>query len=159
MALINCPECNKEFSDQADACPNCGYKPIQEEKKELLEKKNKTKKNAGVGCLVLIIVVILAVYLLIPERDPDAWKKEDNSFAAYIMTEDWVKERLKSPSTAKFPDEKNEHTFKIDAHRYKIISYVDAQNSFGASIRTKFIAEVEQVNENKWILISLEIIE
>ena len=24
--LINCPECNKEISDQAETCPNCGYK-------------------------------------------------------------------------------------------------------------------------------------
>jgi len=25
MALINCPECDCEVSDQALACPNCGY--------------------------------------------------------------------------------------------------------------------------------------
>lgn len=25
MALINCPECNKEISDKANSCPNCGY--------------------------------------------------------------------------------------------------------------------------------------
>lgn len=24
MALINCPECGKQVSDQAGACPNCG---------------------------------------------------------------------------------------------------------------------------------------
>lgn len=24
MALINCPECNKEISDKAEACPSCG---------------------------------------------------------------------------------------------------------------------------------------
>ncbi|EQC47180.1 zinc ribbon domain-containing protein [Bacteriovorax sp. Seq25_V] len=24
MALINCPECKKEVSDKASACPNCG---------------------------------------------------------------------------------------------------------------------------------------
>ena len=26
MALINCPECGKEVSDKAPACPNCGYR-------------------------------------------------------------------------------------------------------------------------------------
>ena len=26
MALINCPECNKEISDTAKNCPNCGCK-------------------------------------------------------------------------------------------------------------------------------------
>jgi uncharacterized membrane protein HdeD (DUF308 family) len=25
MALINCPECQKEISDQATACPHCGH--------------------------------------------------------------------------------------------------------------------------------------
>jgi len=30
MALINCPECSKEISDQAVSCPHCGYslKPV-----------------------------------------------------------------------------------------------------------------------------------
>ena len=28
MALINCPECNKEISDKATSCPNCGY-PVE----------------------------------------------------------------------------------------------------------------------------------
>lgn len=30
MALIKCPECGKEISDQATSCPNCGY-PISNE--------------------------------------------------------------------------------------------------------------------------------
>ena len=25
MSLIKCPECQKEISDQAISCPNCGY--------------------------------------------------------------------------------------------------------------------------------------
>lgn len=25
MALINCPECGKEISEQASNCPHCGY--------------------------------------------------------------------------------------------------------------------------------------
>ena len=33
MALIKCPECGKEISDRAAACPNCGYpidsKPVE----------------------------------------------------------------------------------------------------------------------------------
>lgn len=33
MALIKCPECDKEISDNASARPNCGC-PISNEKKE-----------------------------------------------------------------------------------------------------------------------------
>ena len=29
MALINCPECEKQVSDKAVSCPNCGY-PISQ---------------------------------------------------------------------------------------------------------------------------------
>ena len=25
MALVSCPECRREISDQAPACPGCGY--------------------------------------------------------------------------------------------------------------------------------------
>lgn len=36
MALIKCPECGKEFSDRAAACPNCGcpVEAISENEKE-----------------------------------------------------------------------------------------------------------------------------
>lgn len=39
MALIKCPECGKEFSNKAAACPNCGCltKEIIDEKEEILE--------------------------------------------------------------------------------------------------------------------------
>ena len=33
MALINCPECNKEISDKSEYCINCGYKLQKQETK------------------------------------------------------------------------------------------------------------------------------
>lgn len=46
MALIKCPECGKEASDKAMACPNCGYgirEFFEEQQRELLVKeKQKT---------------------------------------------------------------------------------------------------------------------
>lgn len=37
MALINCPECEKEISDKAISCPNCGV-PLNENKPIFIEK-------------------------------------------------------------------------------------------------------------------------
>lgn len=34
MALIECPECGKQISNKAGACPNCGYPINQEQPKE-----------------------------------------------------------------------------------------------------------------------------
>lgn len=31
MALINCPECNKEISDKVKACPHCGFPLVEEQ--------------------------------------------------------------------------------------------------------------------------------
>ena len=39
MALIKCPECGKEISDKAAACPNCGVPILMEQKSSYTEKK------------------------------------------------------------------------------------------------------------------------
>ncbi len=43
MAMISCPECGKELSDQAAFCPNCAY-PIAQKTDG---KKTGTKKKKG----------------------------------------------------------------------------------------------------------------
>lgn len=43
MALMKCPECHKEISDQAVSCPNCGY-PIREKLKQKKEKEAHRKQ-------------------------------------------------------------------------------------------------------------------
>lgn len=81
MALIKCPECGKEVSDQAEVCIHCGY-PLTakkaesgetapgtaEEKQELKqepqqESKEKTggKAKAGSTLLVVFVMVLLLV--------------------------------------------------------------------------------------------------
>ena len=62
MSLINCPECNRQVSDQANSCPNCGFQIAnyfnqkerelkQIEQQEKLNKRNRKKvhKNAEEG--------------------------------------------------------------------------------------------------------------
>jgi hypothetical protein len=57
MALIECPECHKEVSDKADACPHCGN-PIAATKNE------KPKDKSRRGCLVFILLLIGVAVLL-----------------------------------------------------------------------------------------------
>ena len=57
MALIKCPECNNNISDQADICPKCGY---ELNKKIDTNSKNKSivqKNNLKYLILVLIVVI------------------------------------------------------------------------------------------------------
>lgn len=44
MAIIICPECGKERSDQIKACPHCGYK---------IKKAKKTKQGENEGYIVV----------------------------------------------------------------------------------------------------------
>lgn len=57
MALIKCPECNKEISDQVSSCPNCGY-PI---KRIRLEFKIKKKEIKFIGIIFFLVAVIFFV--------------------------------------------------------------------------------------------------
>lgn len=69
---------------------------------------------------------------------------ETNKFLAYNYAEKFVKERLKSPSTAKFPGttEKYKHITELGNTEYQIYSWVDSQNGFGAMIRSSFSCKI-----------------
>jgi len=166
MALKKCKECGNEISTKAKECPHCG---------------NVLKKKVGCGCTTLVMVglFLLIVGSLVsneskttpPKKSVDvskpaakpvpkySWKDQDNSSMAYIMMEGFVERRLKSPSSADFPgvfDGKAGHIRRLGGHKYKIVSWVDSQNAFGAMIRTQFVGEIEQVSEDDWQLHSLE---
>lgn len=51
MALIKCPECQKEISDVAKSCPNCGY--------SLISKKKKTNKQRIVGVAIILLLIFI----------------------------------------------------------------------------------------------------
>lgn len=97
-----------------------------------------------------------------PPKSPDAWKQENNWSMAYIMMEEYVKQRLKAPSGAEFPgvfDGMQDHITSLGDQKYRIVSYVDAQNSFGAKIRVGFVGEIQQTSEEQWQLLSLNLLE
>lgn len=50
MALINCPECNKEISDSSSTCIHCGY--------ILKPKKKKTGLIIFIAIFILVIVIV-----------------------------------------------------------------------------------------------------
>ncbi|MFC0906235.1 hypothetical protein ACFHWD_16275 [Clostridium sp. MT-14] len=62
----------------------------------------------------------------------------------WSMSEDAVKNNLKSPSTAKFPFSYDEAEFKaLGNNEFEISSYVDAENSFGGTIRNNFTVTIK----------------
>ena len=67
MAIINCPDCNKEISNQAQNCPNCGY-PISGSSNSQSPPKIVVQKNEGcflqtlnIGCLIILIIAAFVI--------------------------------------------------------------------------------------------------
>jgi hypothetical protein len=57
-----------------------------------------------------------------------------------------VEQRLKSPKSADFPFGGSRHVTPLGGDRYRVNSYVDATNSFGAEIRTNFTGVIKKVS-------------
>lgn len=70
----------------------------------------------------------------------------EEKVALQTSAKDVVTRALKAPSTAKFPGEfltpLEDWSFARNKDVYQVSSYVDAQNSFGAMIRSDFIIKV-----------------
>lgn len=68
MSMIKCPECGKEISDKASACPNCGYPLTAEDKNETVSPPIPTtipvKKKKKRGCLTSIIVFLFFIFIV-----------------------------------------------------------------------------------------------
>lgn len=69
---------------------------------------------------------------------------------ASIMAEEFVKQALKAPSTADFPWYNSDRVKSMGNNKYVVHSYVDAENSYGAKLRTWYICELRYIGNGKW---------
>jgi hypothetical protein len=79
----------------------------------------------------------------------------DNS-KVWVLAKHEVESRLKSPSSAKFPSQSEANISEV-GDKYIVKSYVDAENSFGASIRNKFTVTLRKNSSGKYIVESVNI--
>lgn len=74
--------------------------------------------------------------------------------SAFIYSKEFVKRRLRSPSTAEFPPYSGAEGVTIETiecGRYKVHAYVDATNAFGAMMRNRYSAlMVYEPDEEVW---------
>lgn len=100
--------------------------------------------NGGRGWRVFLLVLILTPVLLVggciafialaPKDPANAYEAQMTSACRQA-----VRDELKSPTTASFSDEVV--TQISDAPAFRVTGSVDADNSFGASIRNGFVCE------------------
>lgn len=115
------------------------------------------RKNLKIVLWSILIISVLALWNYANNNSrpssPSSYKpKSEKSYNtyhspsyAYIQAETFIKKKLKSPSTAEFPGvfEKKDHIVSMGGSKYKISSWVDSQNSYGAMMRTNFSCVIE----------------
>ena len=145
MALKRCKECGGQVSSKAKMCPGCGA-PVKQ-------------TSAGCGCLSVIVIAVVIVALMNSgEKDsssqsgggqpseshaaPTPPQGQHDKIAAWTMAEDFIKQKLKSPSSADFGsvfgDYQSPETCVTDLGngKYHCVGWVDAQNSLALNYGT-----------------------
>ena len=89
------------------------------------------------------------------------WADRDNTAAASVASMAFVREQLKTPRSAKFPGmfEHAKNTTRIGQQSYKVVSWVDSQNAFGAMVRTRYYMELTQTGPDDWRLDQFHVLE
>lgn len=95
------------------------------------------KKKNGFKIFVGLLIIAFAIYFIVDlfHKPSDA----ENSKRVYYAAQEFVKEKLKSPTSAVFG---KEYSYIKDGNRWKIEGTVDADNSFGAKLRSKFTVQL-----------------
>lgn len=174
MALMKCPECGHDVSDKADKCPNCGC-PVSVNlpnpkpnlsAREIEEAANKNFKNG----MKTVIIIILCLVVLVSVCEIVKAKKRNNGVATgghsrysyseeieattFALAEKAVKGELKAPSTAKFCKQSECDFESLGNNQYMMTGWVDAENSFGAMIRSDWLI-IAELDGTKMKLVSV----
>ena len=79
---------------------------------------------------------------------------DDDKLLCWLVTEEYVKSQLKSPSSAKFPSTytSSDISYSRSGTTYTVRSYVDADNSYGANIRQYFTIQIEIIGDKNRVV-------
>jgi uncharacterized membrane protein YvbJ len=106
----------------------------------ITEKNNNRKANFKIaGVVIIIALLIFGCIFCFTQLNGNAraWRAATNA----------VQSELKSPSTASFPKYNDSYVVDNGDGTYTVSSYVDAENSFGAEIRSDWSCTVDS-NKN-----------
>lgn len=163
MALIICPECSKRISDKADKCPHCGIEMTDELRKKAMVKQG----NAILLSIGFLLLLFCLCYLCINTKPKVKTEAEilidkktqlENSCMDSIHAQTEAKfaieGRLKAPRSAKFDWPTVSYQGECI---WGVCGNVDAQNSFGAMIRTSYCVKVKFNKETeKWEILGIK---
>jgi hypothetical protein len=117
----------------------------------------KLKKSYTKLYIILGVIVFIIYASFTGSQSGTGGLNPPDKMTAYFASQDFVEKNLKAPSTAKFPWYSEPFVTDLGGGRFRVSAYVDAQNTFGAQIRTQYTCVVKGTDEIHWILESLDI--
>lgn len=161
--LIKCRECGKEISTQAAACPHCGC-PVWQPTEGTPPKMEPEKKTGGGDRWIFAAIAVIVVLCILfgtstgtgktGGTSPKSYSTADYKSVCYSLAEDQVKKHLKAPSTASFCRMSEASFSKDEENTYVMTGWVDAENSFGAKLRSNWGIKVK-VDGEKMTMVRL----
>lgn len=107
-----------------------------------------------------VILALAGLGAILPKTDSEKVSPRDKELNAADICHAYVKERLKAPSTAKFPNSEDSNAVQITGTGdgpYTVAAFVDSQNSFGAMMRDQYTCIVRYIGNHNWQLVDLSI--
>lgn len=85
------------------------------------------------------------------EAQDRANRRCNDGVMAVIMSERFISQHLRAPSTAKYPSANSANVAKTGDCSFRVVSYVDAQNAFGAMLRSPYQIDMEYLPDtDRW---------
>lgn len=113
-----------------------------------------------VGCFKIIfgtIGIILFFSFIFRVCSGGSTRSDDTDTMALVMSRDFVRDKLLSPSTAEFAGMSDSKVVK-KGEAWTVVSYVDAKNAFGVPLRKHYACRLRyNKGDNTWSLLDLNI--
>jgi len=121
---------------------------------KILKYKNTARNDFLMPFIVMIFIIPIVYVFVTPSEEEiieaNKIQKEKDQIGtvggAWAYTQMYVEKQLKNPSSADFPLTGIRNVTHVSNGLYMFKSYVDAQNSFGATTRTYFEGTIQRVN-------------
>lgn len=99
--------------------------------------------------IFLIVVWVLIIGLcttMYKTSDTDSNVKTE--FDALVNSRQFIEKALVSPATAEF-DNSTKGTYRVEGNTFRVKSFVDSQNAFGAMIRTHYSCRIKFLEDGR----------
>jgi len=178
MALIKCPECSKEISNKAPACPSCG-EPIKSPKQKtsfttwlvlcliivgVLSSVNSGRNSKQVAAPNATAEQQQAARLTPEQRAAETKEKADKKAAlerqqklnnARYACKEFVKRNLNDPGSADFENHRTFWAREAKDGSFDVQVHVRARNSFNALIASVFECKTRVIGDN-WVAVKIK---